>query len=92
MARQDGAKGAESAAVVTPADPRNGTRIADAEDGREPKMPDAPKGTTGHWEPVQVADDPAGHYRHAQVWVEHHGIGNGRWMDGELHKWVEDEA
>jgi hypothetical protein len=72
-----------------------GTRMEQDDHGNEPKEPAPPKGAkAGHWEPVQAVDTngPPAHYAHEQVWVEHHGMGNGRWMDGQLMRWVEDAA
>lgn len=91
MANKDAAKGIE-AAEVTALDPvefPEGMRMLAEHHKMEDKMPSFPKGKSGTWEEVQVADDPDAHYDHEQVWVEHYDKGNGRYMKGRLFKFVE---
>jgi hypothetical protein len=95
MSREDGARGTEDAQIarIVDAPAVDGTRMeedahgkADEQAKRNAKLL-APRDGEGAWVPVQVADDPAGVYRHEEVWVEHHGMANGHWAPGQLYKW-----
>jgi hypothetical protein len=85
--------------VPTGIDPdRYGTRLEEDEHDKAEAQAErnakrlAPKSETGQWVPVQVADEIGAHYEYEHVWVEHHGVENGHWANGELHKWVEETA
>lgn len=79
--------------LVDPAAPLDmiGVRMEERDHGKPTKAMAAPRGAkNGHWEPVQVADDPTAQYQHEQVWVEHHGMKDGGWRNGQLMKWSEE--